>query len=93
MLTFDIYPEDLTGRPAERVHVDPACVASVRETERRRAYGGYSPVAVLTMHDGERFVVYDGARAAARQVAEAQRGAGAASQPVGPTAKTPGECR
>jgi hypothetical protein len=47
-------------------------VASVEEAERRPAFGGYWQVAVIAMVNGERFVVEDGARRAARMVREAK---------------------
>ena len=74
MLEFKLWGDDrdVDGRP---VLVDPAFVASVVETERRRAYGGYSPVAVIRMADGAEHVVYDEARSAGRLVSLAKAAA------------------
>jgi hypothetical protein len=72
MLSFDLYTADDYDRTRRTVHVNAALVASVVETERRPAFGGSSPVAVIRMHDGAEHVVYDGARQVARQVADAQ---------------------
>jgi hypothetical protein len=71
MLTFTLYDEDTRG-PSRSVHIDPAAVASVEEDLRRPAFGGWWQVAVITLANGERFVVADGARTAARLVREAK---------------------
>ena len=74
MLTFDLYRDDFAER-SERIHINPAYVASVRDTEQRRSFGGYSPVAVITMHDGAQHVVYDSAQKVAAQIADVQAAA------------------
>jgi hypothetical protein len=51
---------------------DPLAVASVEEAERRPAFGGYWQVAVVTMYNGEKFTVEDGARRAAKVIGEAK---------------------
>src|ERR1700722_6303904 len=71
MLTFDLYPDDFAER-SQRIHVNPAFVVAVIETEQRRSFGGYSPVGVITMHDGAQHVVDDTDRTVADQFANAQ---------------------
>jgi hypothetical protein len=51
---------------------DPLAVASAEVVERRPAFGGWWQVAVVTMMNGEWFVVEDGARRAAKVVREAK---------------------
>jgi hypothetical protein len=70
VLTFTLFCEDRGDR--RTVHIDPAAVASVEETERRRAFGGWHQVAVITLTTGDKHVVEDGARRAARQIDEAK---------------------
>jgi hypothetical protein len=60
MLTFTLYTADDYDRRTRHVHIDPLAVASVEEAERRPAFGGYWCVAVITLVNGERFVVEDG---------------------------------
>jgi hypothetical protein len=74
MLTFTPYTADGYDRPTRHVHIDPLAVASVEEAERRPAFGGYWQVAVVTMMNGERFVVEDGARRPAKVVRDAKAG-------------------
>jgi hypothetical protein len=74
MLTFNLYTADDYNRNSRRVvHIDPAAVISVEETERRPAFGGYHQVAVITLVTGDKHVVLDGGRRAARQIAEAKQ--------------------
>jgi hypothetical protein len=80
MLTFTLYTEDRDGPRA--VHIDPAAVAGVEETERRPAFGGWHQVALITRTTGRQFTVEDGARKVARQVAEA-KAAGEGATPEG----------
>jgi hypothetical protein len=73
MLTFTLYTEDRGDRRS--AHIDPAAVASVEEAERRPAFGGWHQVAVITLVTGDKFTVEDGARGAARLIAEAKAAA------------------
>jgi hypothetical protein len=73
MLTFTLYTADDYGRRSRQVHIDPAAVASVEESERRPAFGGWYQVAIITLTTGDKHIVEDGARRAARQIAEAKR--------------------
>lgn len=73
MLTFILYTADDYDRSRRQVHIDPAAVISVEETERRPAYGGYHQVAVITLMTGDKHTVEDGSRTVARQIAEAKQ--------------------
>jgi hypothetical protein len=74
MLTFNLYTADeYDNRTRRVVHIDPAAVISVEETERRPAYGGYWQVAVITMITGDKHIVEDDSRTAARKIAEAKQ--------------------
>jgi hypothetical protein len=84
VLTFTLYDEDARG-PSRQVHIDPAAVASVAETACRPAFGGWHQVAVISMVNGERFTVEDGARTAARLVREAK------AMPASPSARRSAE--
>jgi hypothetical protein len=75
MLTFTLYPGDDYDRRTRQVSINPGFVASVEESERRPAFGGWSFVAVIHLHDGKEHVVYDSTRRVARQIAEAQEAA------------------
>jgi hypothetical protein len=79
MLTFTLYTADDYERRTRHVHIDPLAVASVEEAERRPAFGGYWQVAVIVLANGERFVVEDGARRAAKMIREAKEKAAAAN--------------
>jgi hypothetical protein len=70
MIAFDLWSD---GPERRRVHIHPAEVASVVETEDRRAYGGWNQVALITMRNGEKFKVRDDARRVAPQIALAQK--------------------
>ena len=72
MLTFNLYTADEYARPHRVVHIDPATVASVEESERRPVFGDWYQVAVITLTTGDKYVVGDGSRSAVREVAEAQ---------------------
>jgi hypothetical protein len=78
LLTFTLYTADDYDRRTRHVHIDQLAVSSVEEAERRPAFGGYWQVAVVTMMNGEKFVVEDGARRAARLVWEAKEKAAGA---------------
>jgi hypothetical protein len=81
LLTFTLYTAGDYDRRTRHVPIDPLVVASVEEAERRPAFVGYWQVAVVVMVNGERFVVEDGARRAARMVREAKERAAAAGGP------------
>lgn len=72
MLTFNLYTADDYDRSRRVVHIDPAAVISVEETERRPAYSGYYQVAIITLVTGDKHTVEDGSRTAARKIAEAK---------------------
>ena len=76
MLRFTLYSEERGELRA--VHIDPAEVASVVETERRPAFGGWHQVAVITLRCGTEHVVEDGSRRAAQQIREGKAAAAAA---------------
>jgi hypothetical protein len=74
MLTFNLYTaEDYDNHTRRQVHIDPAAVISVEETERRPAYSGYHQVAVITLVTGDKHIVEDGSRTAARKIAETKQ--------------------
>jgi hypothetical protein len=73
MLTFTLYTADDYDRSRRVVHIDPSAVVSVEETERRLAFGGWYQVAIITLATGDKYVVEDGSRRAAKQIAEAKR--------------------
>ena len=74
MLTFNLYTaDDYDNRTGRQVHIDPAAVVSVEETQRRPAYSGYWQVAVITLVTGNKHTVEDGSRTAARKIAEAKQ--------------------
>jgi hypothetical protein len=76
MLTFTLYTADDYDRGSSRnVHIDPATVVSVEESERRPAFGGYWQVAVITLLTGDKFIVQDGVRKAAKRIDEAKQAA------------------
>jgi hypothetical protein len=75
MLTFTLYTADDYDPAPRHIHIDPAAVVSVEEAERRPAFCGYHPVAVITLATGDKHVVEDGARTAARRIVEAQAAA------------------
>jgi hypothetical protein len=66
-----------TPHAAAEVHIDPAAVATVVESQRRRA-GILVPVALVTLSTGQEFTVEDPGRDVARRIREA-RGGGADS--------------
>jgi hypothetical protein len=79
MLTFRLYRENVSASDrAGTIHIDPLAVVSVEEAERRPAFGGWHQVAVVTLSIGDRHVVEDGARTAARLIADARGSAHAA---------------
>lgn len=73
MLTFTLHTADDYDRSRRQVHIDPAAVISVEEAERRPAFGGYCQVAVITLTTGDKHIVEDGSRTAARKIVEAKR--------------------
>jgi hypothetical protein len=73
MLTFNVYTADDYERSRRVVHIDPAAVMSVEEAERRPAFGGWYQVATITLATGDKHVVEDGSRRAAREIAEAKQ--------------------
>jgi hypothetical protein len=77
MLTFTLYTADTYDQSPRHVHIDAAAVVSVEETERRPAFGGYHQVVIITLTTGDKYVVEDEARTAARRIAEAQQTAAA----------------
>jgi hypothetical protein len=72
MLTFTLYTADEYDRSRRTVHIDPAAVISVEETERRPAFGGWCQVAIITLTTGDKYIVEDDSRTAARMIAEAK---------------------
>lgn len=70
MLEFNLWNDE--SNQDRKVHIDPREVSSVRETENRRAYGGWNPTAVISMRNGDQFEVYDGARTAAKRIRSAK---------------------
>jgi hypothetical protein len=75
MLTFTLYAGDDYDRRTRQVSINPQFVASVEEAERRPAFGGWSFVAIIHLHDGKEHVVCDATRRVARMIAEAQQAA------------------
>lgn len=69
MLEFTLF--DCEERHFHKVHINPAAVASVEETDRRRAYGFNQPCAVIRLVTGESHVVYDHNRDVAKKIGEA----------------------
>jgi hypothetical protein len=70
MLTFTFF-SDAPHATAE-VHIEPAAVATVVPSERRRA-GILVPVALVTLSTGQEFTVEDPGRYVARRIREAMR--------------------
>lgn len=54
-MEFDVWRDD---GERERVTINPAAVAHVREYQDRRAYGGYNEVSEILYLSGERIKVY-----------------------------------
>jgi hypothetical protein len=77
-LTFTLYTADDYDRTTRHIHLDPSAVVAVEEAERRPAFGGYHQVAVITLTTGDKFIVEDRARRAAKRIAEAKQAATAA---------------
>lgn len=75
MLTFTLYTADDYERSRRVVHVDPLAVVSVEESERRPAFGGWHQVAVLILSTGDKHIVEDSSRRAAKQIREARQAA------------------
>jgi hypothetical protein len=76
-------PDSVPTGNRRHVHIDPAAVVAVAETERWPAFpafGGAHAVAVITLATGDKYVVEDGARRAAKQIAEAQQAAAAGAE-------------
>lgn len=73
MLMFNLYTADDYERSRRVVHIDPAAVVCVEETERRPAFGGYWQVAVITLATGDKYIVEDGGRRTAKAIAEAKQ--------------------
>lgn len=71
MLEFSLWDDD-ERHISRRVHINTAAVASVEETERRKAYGFFQPVAVIRLVTGEEHIVYDYARNVAKTIAAEQ---------------------
>ena len=69
-MTFTFFSED--PHAAAEVHIDPAAVATVVESQRRRA-GILVPVALVTLSTGQEFTVEDPARDVAKRTREASR--------------------
>jgi hypothetical protein len=80
MLTFTLYTADEYDRTTRHVHIDPGAVVAVEETERRPALGGAHAVAVITLVTGDKYIVEDWQRRAARQIALAQQAAAAGAE-------------
>jgi hypothetical protein len=83
MLSFTLYTADDYDNSARHVHIDPAAVVAVEETERRPAFpafGGAHAVAVITLATGDKYIVEDWRRRAAKQIAEAQQAAPAGAE-------------
>lgn len=80
MLTFNLYTADDYERSRRVVHIDPAAVVSIEENERRPAFGGYHQVAVITLATGDKYIVEDGSRRTAREIAEGKEAATAAAE-------------
>jgi hypothetical protein len=72
MLTFTLYTADDYERTRRVVHIDPVAVVAVEEAERHPAFGDWYQVAIITLATGDKYVVEDGARRAAREIAEAK---------------------
>jgi hypothetical protein len=72
MLTFNLFTADEYTRSHRVVHIDPATVASVEESERHPAFGDWYQVAIITLMTGDKYVVEDGSRSAVREIAETQ---------------------
>lgn len=73
MLTCTLYTADDYERTTRIVHIDPAAVVAVEETERRPAFGGWYQVAIITLATGDKYVAEDGDRRVARHFAEAKQ--------------------
>jgi hypothetical protein len=73
VLTFTLYTADDYERSRRVIHIDPTIVVAVEETDRRPAFGGWYHVAVLTLATGDKYVVEDGGRRVAREIAEAKQ--------------------
>jgi hypothetical protein len=74
MLTFTFFSEN--PHPPAEVHIDPAAVSTVAESQRRRA-GMLVPVALVTLSTGQEFTVEDPGRDVAKRIREARRQRGA----------------
>jgi hypothetical protein len=72
MLTFSLYTAEDYLRSHGVVHIDPIAVVAVEEAERSPAFGDWSQVAIITLATGDKYVVKDGDRRAAREIAEAK---------------------
>ena len=72
MLTFSLFTADDYKRSPRVVHIDPIAVVAIEEAERRPAVGDWYQVAIITLATGDKYVVEDGARRAAREIAEAK---------------------
>ena len=93
MLTFNLYTAGEYERSHRVVHIDPAAVVAVEESERRPAVGGWYQVAIITLATGDKYIVLDEARQAARQIADCARrsfGRASARPPNGGGKKTNG---
>jgi hypothetical protein len=80
MLAFTLYTADDYDNSPRHVHIDPAAVVAVAETERRPAFGGAHAVAVITLATGDKYIVEDWQRRAAKRIAEAQQAAAAGAE-------------
>jgi hypothetical protein len=73
MLMFTVYTADDYDRTRRVVHIDPCAVVSVEESDRRPAFGGWYHVAVITLATGDKYIVEDGGRHVAKEIAEAKQ--------------------
>ncbi len=53
MLEFTLWNDN-----CDKIYIKPSLIASIIETSDRKAYGGYNPIAIITMENGEKYKVY-----------------------------------
>lgn len=71
MMQFRVFKTALTVH-AETIWLEPAAIVSVLSQDRRNGYGGWEPVAVITMVHGGEYVVEDSGRNVAAIIAAAK---------------------
>jgi hypothetical protein len=73
MLSFQLYSDAFGSNTPWSVHIDPDTVVSIEEADRRPAFEGEQPVAIITLATGKEYAILDRGRFVGRQIAAARK--------------------